>query len=299
MERAGPGVRGRCRVVTATAATTAVALLAGAGLPGANAGTLKRAPDPLASAAMRSYLAARDGAVTAAVQDLRTGQTWLLNPGARDETASIIKADILETLLRRAEVTDRPLDGADPGVIDGMIENSDNDDASILWRLAGASGGVGAYDAAAGLSQTALNTQGYWGESTTSALDQIRLLRQLALPGGLLGPGAQRYALGLMTHVEADQAWGVSGGVPAGVSVAVKNGWLPIGGDAGDWEINSIGRVKGDGRWYLVAVLTAQDPSLGYGVDTIAHMSGLIWSGLRPVIAPTLGGVLSLPHRKR
>jgi beta-lactamase class A len=265
------------------------------------AGKLEAAVDPLTTNAMRSYLATRSGSVTAAVEDLRTRQTWLYQPGARDQTGSIIKADILETLLRQAEVSRRSLDGADPAVIQGMIENSDNDDATDLWNLVGGSTGVGAYNVAAGLAQTDLNTQGYWGETTTSAADQIRLLHELVLPSRLLDVGSQRYELDLMEHIESDQDWGVSGGVPAGVSVALKNGWLPLTTDA-DWEINSVGRIKGDGRWYLLAVLTAHDFSMPYGISTISRMSTLIWNGLKPVIGkatkPRALSVLIAAERK-
>ncbi len=60
-----------------------------------------------------------------------------------------------------------------------------------------------------------------------------------------------------MEHITPDQDWGVSGGVPHNVTVALKNGWLPTG-EYGSWEINSIGWVRGDRRDYLIAVLTAQ-----------------------------------------
>ncbi len=39
----------------------------------------------------------------------------------------------------------------------------------------------------------------------------------------------------LIENVESDQAWGVSAGVPAGVTVALKNGWLSLE-DGGDWQ---------------------------------------------------------------
>ena len=59
---------------------------------------------------------------------------------------------------------------------------------------------------------------------------------------------------------------------PAGVTVALKNGWLPLASGY-DWEINSIGRVKGEHRRYLIAVLTAGEP-YAYGIDTIAGSPG-------------------------
>ena len=72
---------------------------------------------------------------------------------------------------------------------------------------------------------------------------------------------------------------GVSAGVAGGVSVALKNGWVPLTG-ATDWEVNSIGRIKGDGRMYLIAILTAHDPSQAYGIETIEGLSTIVWSDL-------------------
>jgi beta-lactamase class A len=164
-----------------------------------------------------------------------------------------------------------------------MIENSSDGDAQTLWNQIGGSSAVGAYDASAGLTATDLNTQGYWGESTTSAADQIRLLDELVWPG-LLSQASRSYELELMENIEPDQDWGVSAGVPSGVSVALKNGWVPLSSDS-DWEINSIGRIRGDGRDYLIAVLTAHDPSQAYGIATIQGISPLVWSGLAPPAA--------------
>ncbi|MGO9752480.1 MAG: serine hydrolase [Solirubrobacteraceae bacterium] len=237
--------------------------------------------DPLTTNSMRSFLCTRSGSISIAVQSLVTGQEWLYKPQARDQTASIIKADILETLLRQAQVASTPLDDDTSDTVEGMIENSDNDDATALWNQVGGSSGVGAYNASAGLTQTDLNTQGFWGESTTSAADQIRLLDELVAPSDLLNEASERYQLGLMEDVEADQDWGVSAGVPSGVSVALKNGWVPLTSNT-DWEVNSIGRVKGDGRYYLIAVLTAHDPSQDYGIDTIQGISPLVWTDLAP-----------------
>lgn len=84
-----------------------------------------------------------------------------------------------------------------------------------------------------------------------------------------------------MENVVSGQNWGVSGGIPGGVSVALKNGWVPLTSYT-DWEINSIGRIKGDGRWSLIAVLTAHDESEQYGIDTTEGISSLVWRGLAP-----------------
>jgi hypothetical protein len=62
--------------------------------------------------------------------------------------------------------------------------------------------------------------------------------------------------------------------------VALKNGWLPLVGANSDWQVNSIGSIVGSGRRYLVAVMTNENPTEGYGIATIEHVSGAIWQAL-------------------
>jgi hypothetical protein len=259
--------------------------------------------DPLTSLAMRRYLSTRAGDVSVAIEDLdepvetssrsdaksrsealsRSDESadyreWLLHPNARDETASIIKVDILETLLHQSRGA---LSYSARVTAEGMIDDSDNDDATDLWNADGGGNGVAAYNRVAGLTQTSPNIPGYWGLTLTSAADQIKLLTKLAYPSRVLTEGSRRYAVSLMEHITPDQDWGVSGGIPRNATVALKNGWLPTG-EYGSWEINSIGWVRGDRRDYLIAVLTANDPGEEYGIDTIEHISSLVFAGLRP-----------------
>jgi beta-lactamase class A len=238
----------------------------------------RRGKNPLTTGAMRSLLAHRSDQVGIAVENLRTKKLFWYHPGRREQTASIVKADILETLLRQAMDANRPLSEETAETAQGMIENSDNDDATDLWNQDGGASGIAAYNAKAGLKDTSPNTDGYWGETLTTAPDQIALLKQLVIHNGLLNRASQSYQLGLMSNVEADQRWGVSGGVPSSAQIAIKNGWLPLTGN--DWQINSIGRIKGDGRWYLIAVLTTGNPTEGYGIQTIESISALVWKAL-------------------
>lgn len=240
--------------------------------------------DPLHTAAMARYLRTRSGHVSVAVEDLADAVTekrfgeWLLDPDDRFQTASIVKTDILETLLHQSG---GPLRGGVAEIAAGMIEDSDDADATDLWSASGGASAIAAYNRAAGLTQTTPNDDGYWGETYTSAADQIKLLANLALPSKLLSRASQRYALDLMDHVAPGQDWGVTGGVPSRVTVALKNGWVPLTSYS-DWEINSIGWVHGDGRDYLIAVLTAHDPSEQYGIETIQKLSALIFRSLSP-----------------
>jgi beta-lactamase class A len=232
--------------------------------------------NPLTTPGVRRWISTRKGDVSAAVLNLKTGKEWLLNPNARDQTASIIKADILETLLYQTRKAGDSIADAEGPVPQGMIEASDNADATALWDQIGGSTGISAYNALAGLTQTTPNTQGFWGETTTSAADQIKILEQLSGPSKLLTKADQAYQLSLMTDIDPGEGWGVSGGVPKGVVVALKNGWVPLTSNS-DWEVNSIGWIDGDDHDYLLAVLTAHDPSEGYGINTIRRIAASVY----------------------
>ena len=75
------------------------------------------------------------------------------------------------------------------------------------------------------------------------------------------------------------------------VTVALKNGWkfLPTCAKQDDscpWQVNSIGWVRGQGRNYVLAVLTTDDPpapgtaGLDYGISTIQGVSQRVWANL-------------------
>ena len=231
--------------------------------------------------AVATYLDSTTGNVTAAVYDANTGVTSLYRPGVAEATASIIKVDILATLLDQAQAAGVTLSDEQRDTATGMIEESDDDDATDLWNTVGGSTGINSFDAVAGVDHTDPNTEGYWGLTTTTALDQVELLKKVAYPNTLLTDASRKYELGLMTNVDPSQAWGISAGVPAGVTVAIKNGWLPL--DAGGWQVNSIGYVDGDGRDYLIAVLTASTATEYAGIQDIEGLSTLIYQEMAPL----------------
>ena len=47
------------------------------------------------------------------------------------------------------------------------------------------------------------------------------------------------------------------------------------------WQINTTGWVRGDGRDYLIAVLTDGNPSEQYGIDTVDGVPAIVWNALR------------------
>jgi len=241
--------------------------------------------DPLTGAAA-SYISERTGTVVAAVYDVQTGQTWHLGEGRPQPAASVVKLDILETLLAQQG---SGLSAADRSLAQLMIEDSDNDAATSLWYAAGGTAGLQAYDDAAGLTGTTpsscVECAGFawpgWGLTTTVPDDQLTLLKELIQPGALLTAAERDYALSLLENVTPSQRWGVSGGVPAQVTVALKNGWLPLDAADTDWQVNSVGWIDGDGSDYLIAVLSTGNPTEQYGIDTIDQLAGIVWNAMR------------------
>jgi len=242
--------------------------------------------NPFGTAAA-SYLSTRTGTVLAAVYDVRTGQTWRLGQGRPQAEASVVKLDVLETLLAERG-RGGGLSASDQSLASQMIEESDNTAATSLWYEVGGAAQIRLFNAEAGLTQTTPSScvvcAGFswpgWGLSTTTPADQIALLRRLITPGSLLTDAERDYALSLLENVTPAQRWGVSGGVPAQVTVALKNGWLPLAGVDSDWQINSVGWISGGGRNYLMAVLTTGNPTEQYGIDTIDQLSAMVWQDM-------------------
>ena len=243
--------------------------------------------NPLGTTAA-SYVASRSGTVVAAVYDVAAGQTWTLGPQHPQAEASIVKLDILETLY--AQQGNGPaLAGADHSLAQQMMEDSDNAAATSLWNAVGGPGRIRSFNTAAGLTHTlpssCVTCPGFawpgWGLTTTTPADQIALLRELIEPSTLLTDAQRQDALEFMENVTPAQRWGVTGGVPPQATVALKNGWVPLNSARTDWQINSVGWVKGSGRDYLMAVLTTGNPTEQYGIDTINRLSAMVWGNLR------------------
>ena len=244
--------------------------------------------DPFGPAAT-SYLSTRTATVLAAVYDVSTGQTWRLGQGPPQDEASLVKLDVLETLLAVRNSNHIGLSASDQSLTQQMIEDSDNDAATSLWYEVGGATRIRLFNTAAGLTDTSpsscVNCPDFpwpgWGLTTTTAADQLVLLRKLIEPSSLLTSAERSYALSLMENVTPSQRWGVSGGVPPQVTVALKNGWLPLTGSGTDWQINSVGWISGQGRDYLMAVLTTGNPTEQYGIDTIDQVARIVWNHMK------------------
>ncbi|KFG76445.1 hypothetical protein FM21_10150 [Streptomyces mutabilis] len=224
--------------------------------------------DAVLAAAMASVTVPDGAEVSVAVLDPASGEGASYGRGVFD-TASIVKVDVLAALLLRAEDAGRTLTAAEKSYAAAMIEKSDNDSTSALWRTIGEADGLDAANERLGLTGTAGGDGPLWGLTQTTAADQVTLLRQVFVADGSeLGEASRAYVRGLMGSVVDGQRWGVSAAADGGAdgsAWALKNGWLRRS-TTGLWVVNSIGRVTAGGRDRLVAVVSRGSATQAEGI---------------------------------
>jgi hypothetical protein len=224
-------------------------------------------------------LRGRVSAVAVGVDDPGRGLRCWLNSSAHFDSASVVKVTILSALLRKAQEQHRYLTRTEALLAEEMITESDNYAASVLWDH------VGRYHLQhflnlARMTQTYLGPGGYWGLTQITAYNEILLLRLLVNRNSVLDTSSRHYVLGLMARVIPAQRWGVPAGAPTSLTVHVKNGWLPL--LTHGWRIHSIGTFTGRGGGYSIVVLTQDNPTMAYGIDTIEAIARAIHRDLNP-----------------
>ncbi|WP_328846662.1 serine hydrolase [Streptomyces sp. NBC_00258] len=225
--------------------------------------------DALLAEAVEAVAVEDGAAVAVAVLDVSSGESAVYGDGAFD-TASIVKVDILASVLLRARDAGRGLTAQEKTYAAAMIRNSDNASATALWTAIGQAEGLRAANERFGLLDTEGGDGALWGLTQTTAADQLTLLRQVFGAESELSEASRAYLAGLMGEIAVGQGWGVSAaasGVGAS-EIALKNGWLPRSA-TGLWDINSVGRVSAGGREYLVAVLSDGNSSKEKGVSLV------------------------------
>ncbi|MEU8981427.1 serine hydrolase [Streptomyces sp. NPDC048309] len=281
-------LHGRTAIATAVVfAATAVAsaLLAPIPAVAAEAGTAQvpvdcsstRDPDLAAqmSRDIQAALSSRQGTVSVAVRDDETGLTCSLASERQYDSASVAKVMIMEGVLRRAQELGRKLTTWELANIRPMITQSDNDSALRLWTDLGHAY-LNRLLTRVGTTGTVLGPNGYWGLTRTTAADQMRFLDVLTNARSFLTSRAD--GLKLMSEVRSDQRWGVTSGMPTGLTAHIKNGWLPRATHG--WRVHSVGAFTGSARTYHIVVLTHDNPTMAYGVRTIERIAQAVHRGL-------------------
>ena len=292
-------------LLAGTAALTAGLLTAGAGVTVASVNapdvrvregicTVPPARKALASklsGGIKDALRGRSGHHAVTVYDTVTKVSCYIDSSRHFDSASVVKAIILAALLRWHQETGRPLSATEKERARLMITQSDNAAATALWDEVGMSRLRHFLDLAK-MGQTQLGQHGYWGLTQITAHDEMLLLELLATANPVLTASSRSYELGLMARVISGQRWGTPAGAPAGITVHVKNGWLP---DDTGWHINSIGAFTGKNKDYLIAVLTDDDPSELYGINTIERVARQVHGDLKAVSSAATEALAASP----
>ncbi|TMQ89711.1 serine hydrolase [Actinomadura soli] len=248
--------------------------------------------------AVRAYLGRRPGKAGVMATDLRTGLSFGENEKGDFVSASIMKVDILASLILQRQrgasgqahggrglspangERDLGLSAGERDLASQMIRESDNSAANALYSDAGHGEGVRKANKRFGMTDTRPFSTS-WGSSWTSPADQVRLLTNLASEKSPIEVSGRQYILGLMGTVVGEQAWGISAAARPGEKVALKNGWTPVHDQGNGWAVNSIGRITGRDHDFLVAVCSGDSPTMEAGVATVEHVSDMVVDALR------------------
>ncbi|MFI9339880.1 serine hydrolase [Streptomyces sp. NPDC052773] len=218
-------------------------------------------------------LANRKGTIAVGVYDRTTKTTCTLRPSTAFDSASVVKVTVLATLLWDAKNQGRYLTDREASLAKAMITKSDNASTSTLWKQLGMTK-IKGFLAAAGMTQTKPGANGYWGLTQITVTDEQKLLKLITAKNTVLSDNSRAYILKLMSQVVSSQRWGTPYGVPSGVTVAVKNGWLSRATNG--WRVHSIGAFKGGGHDYTITVLTHGNSTMNYGITTIQNVAKVV-----------------------
>jgi hypothetical protein len=213
--------------------------------------------------AAAGYLAGRIGANAFAVVDDH-GRLAGVDVHRRYHSASIVKSMLLVAYLRMLADHRRSLDGASQARLYPMIHSSDNNAASAVLAIIGQ----------AALDRVARDAQmtdyqpssGWWALTEVSAADLARffLHQDAMIPSQFDG-----YARWLLSGIEPSQSWGIPAIARPEFQVFFKGGWLP----QAEGLVNQVARLERPGIVFAMSVMTASDPSMQYGEETIAGIT--------------------------
>lgn len=223
------------------------------------------------------------GGVSVAALNTATGASYHFGATGGMLTGSIVKLDILETLLLQHQDRGTQLSDDETDTARTMIENSDNDAAEDLYDAIGGRDGMVASGPRLGLTHTIPGPEpDFKGLTRTGATDCIVLLQNLLQPAPLHAYG-RSLVLGFMRNVESDQRWGVGVIADPGTTFANKNGWLSVEednpeglGDNDRWLVNSVGILTVRRQQVLMAVLTQHGSDFDSGVDLVESLARAI-----------------------
>ena len=198
-------------------------------------------------------------------------RAWSWRGAAQYRSASLVKAMLLVAYLRRHDVRRRALRAEERARLDPMVRRSDNRAADAVHARVGLSG-LTALAGRAGMADFVPHP--VWGGSLVTAHDQARFFVRI----DRLVPRRHRaYALALLRGIVGGQRWGIPASRPAGWRIAFKGGW---GTGVTRQVDHQAALLTNAGLRVSIAVLSADNPSDGYGAETLRGVAARLLRGL-------------------
>ena len=221
-------------------------------------------PDHGQMDAVREYLKQRAGVVGVGVMDSR-GRVRGVHGRRRFASASVVKAMLLVSYLRKVAHQERGLTHYEHGKLRPMIRVSSNSAATWVYNRVG---DVLLRRLARRADMDQFSICCYWSYAQFSARDQAKFFWQLER---LTPPRFRDYATHLLSTIVSRQSWGIPQvGRRRGASVFFK----------GAWRKTALGRlvhqaafIRYPGTEFSLAVLTDGNPSRSYGIETITGVA--------------------------
>lgn len=174
--------------------------------------------------------------------------------------ASTLKVMFMAAYLRQPSVRDRDLTAADLSLLEPMITRSENDPGTVIANQLGPDP---LYELAAEAGMQDFAYTRPWGNTTTSARDQARLMLHLEQ---LLPERHRAYAIDLLTRVVPEQRWGIGRLELPGWRVHFKGGW---GAGTGSVDHQVVLLRRREGTAVALAVMTTANASHADGQATL------------------------------
>jgi len=228
----------------------------------------------------RRWAAARKGRVAFAMADERGGVTGG-DPFARFLSASLTKGMLLVAFLRGLEAAGAQPSHSEQLSLGYMIRLSDNASADSIYRRVG---DAGLRDLARRAGMRDFLSTGDWANATVTPADQARLFRAL---DRLLPPRFRRLARDLLETVSEPHSWGIPRAARPRWHTFFKGGWRP---EAGAEVVHQAALLESGSRQVGIAVMTAEDPSMAYGEQTIEGIARRLLEGGGASPAATVPG---------
>jgi len=246
---------------------TVIALFVGAIVPAAglaeraDTGHGKRLTSAAGIKAAQRFARSRQGVVAFAVLDERSRRVRGLRRTTRFRSASVVKAMMLVSVLRRAGK--RRLSATERHPLRPMITMSDNAAASAVYTEIGAHG-LRRVAHAAGMRKFVPASP--WGVSQITAADQVRFFLRI---DELVPRAHRRYARKLLSSIVKSHRWGIAPAARRKRPTAFfKSGWVP-----GITHQVALLERRRDGKRIALAILTRNSPSMTYGEHTIERIA--------------------------